>query len=208
LTRGSSFCERFEFVGYGLISSVKMSSVKALAMAISSRVSNWAKVSPFWRTSMAKVLCPAAVDHGGQRAPAAGAHPTPGGNSQRAPDAHGGGRSHGQLARPALGAVARRCLRRITRGARGDRTVSGRFALVALPRPLPAAACLPRRRHHRQLLAACGQEESPMPKSKHPRRSKPIASAPDHPWRNLGSGHFYPAENRTFLLCVDSSTLA
>jgi hypothetical protein len=27
-----------------------------------------------------------------------------------------------------------------TRGARGDRTASGRFALVALPRPLPAAA--------------------------------------------------------------------
>jgi hypothetical protein len=123
------------------------------------------------------------VEQGHQRAPAAGAHPTPGGNSQRAPDAHGGGRSHGQLARPALGAVARRCLRRITRGARGDRTVSGRFALVALPRLLPAAACLPRRRHHRQLLAARGQEESPMPKSKHPRRSKPIASAPDHPWR-------------------------
>jgi hypothetical protein len=41
-----------------LISSVKMSSVNALAIARSSRVSNWFKVSPRRRTSMAKQLCP------------------------------------------------------------------------------------------------------------------------------------------------------
>src|ERR1017187_6242618 len=35
-----------------------MSSVKALAMARSSRVSNWVKVSPRRRTSMARQLCP------------------------------------------------------------------------------------------------------------------------------------------------------
>jgi len=40
----------------GLISSVKMSSVKALAMARSSRVSKWAKVSPWRRTSIARQL--------------------------------------------------------------------------------------------------------------------------------------------------------
>jgi hypothetical protein len=40
-----------------LISSVKMSSVNALAIARSSRVSNWVKVSPRRRTSMARQLC-------------------------------------------------------------------------------------------------------------------------------------------------------
>ncbi len=44
------------YLGGELISSVKMSSVKALAMARSSRVSNWAKVSPCRRTSMARQL--------------------------------------------------------------------------------------------------------------------------------------------------------
>src|ERR1019366_5744571 len=47
-----------EFFDGGLISSVKISSVKALAMARSSRVSNWVKVSPRRRTSMARQLCP------------------------------------------------------------------------------------------------------------------------------------------------------
>src|SRR5260370_21957168 len=39
--------------------------------------------------------------------------------------------------------MARRCLRRITRGARGDRKALGWQSLAALPRPLSAAAPLP-----------------------------------------------------------------
>ena len=43
----------------------------------------------------------------------------------------------------ALGSLARRGLRRTTRNSGRDRTASGRFALAAFPRPLPAAARLP-----------------------------------------------------------------
>ena len=90
---------------------------------------------------LATAFCRAA-GHGRECPPATGGQPSAGGNSQRAGGAHGGSRSHGQLAGPALGRVARTGLRRLTRGARGDRTASGRFALAAFPRPLPAAARL------------------------------------------------------------------
>ena len=58
MTWVSTAMEDFSFAGYELISSVKVSSLKALAMARSSRISNWAKVSPLRRTSMAKELSP------------------------------------------------------------------------------------------------------------------------------------------------------
>lgn len=67
LESGEASCyRRLEFADGGLISSVKTSSVCALAIARSSRVSNSAKVSRSRRTSMAKVLCPSwatAVTH-------------------------------------------------------------------------------------------------------------------------------------------------
>jgi len=148
------------------------------------------------------------VEQGHQHAPAAGAHPTPGGNSQRAPDAHGGDRSHGQLARPALGVVARRCLRRITRGARGDRTVSGRFALVALPRPLPALHACPGGATIGNSLRPAAWRSRRCQNQSTPADQNQLHPLPIIPGRNFGSGHFYPAETRTFLLCVDSSTLA
>ncbi len=94
------------------------------------------------RAVLATAFCRAAGP-GRECPPATGGQPSAGGNSQRAGGAHGGSRSHGQLAGPALGRVARTGLRRLTRGARGDRTASGRFALAAFPRPLPAAARLP-----------------------------------------------------------------
>jgi len=46
------------FLGGTLTSSVKMSSTKARAMARSSRIINWLKVSPSRRTSMARQLEP------------------------------------------------------------------------------------------------------------------------------------------------------
>src|SRR5207244_11508972 len=64
---------------------------------------------------------------------------------------------------------------------------------------------LARRRRDLQLLPAYGLQElqikNPNPKP----RSKPNASPlPITLGGNLGSGHFYLAENRTFLLCVDT----
>jgi hypothetical protein len=44
-------------------------------------------------------------------------------------------------------------------------------------------------------------EQTPRPQNK----PKPQYHVPaDHPWRDHGSGHFYLAKTRTFLLCVDS----
>ncbi len=91
---------------------------------------------------LARAFCRAA-GHGRQCPPATGEHPSAGGNSQRAPTPHGGGRSHRELARAALGSLARRRLPGITRGSGGDRKTPGWFALAAFPRPLPAAASLP-----------------------------------------------------------------
>src|ERR1700722_19842417 len=58
LTVHSRCYRRCEFYSGVLISSVKTSSVNALPIARSRRVSNWARVSPSRRTSIAKVLCP------------------------------------------------------------------------------------------------------------------------------------------------------
>jgi hypothetical protein len=48
-----------------------------------------------------------------------------------------------ELSASERGAVEGFAASRITRGARGDRRASGRFALAAFPRPLPPAARLP-----------------------------------------------------------------
>ena len=71
-------------------------------------------------------------------------------------------------------------------GLRGARVEIGCGSATSANRPdtvryLPLHACPAA--PPSALLAAYGLEESPMPKSKHPHRSKPIASAPDHPWR-------------------------
>src|SRR5207245_9316273 len=80
----------------------------------------------------------------GEQCPAApGAYPAPGGNSQLAGGAHGGCRSHRELAGAALGLAARKRLRRIARGSRGNRAAAGRIPLAAFSRPLPAATALP-----------------------------------------------------------------
>ena len=73
------------------------------------------------------------------------------------------------------------------------------FVIITCP-------CIPaQRRRDRQLLPACGLQEPPIQNPKHRARSKPNTSRlPITPGGNLGSGHFYLAENRTFLLCVDS----
>src|SRR5207244_10379033 len=72
-----------------------------------------------------------------------------------------------------------------------------------------AATCrysLARRRRDLQLLPAYGLQELQIKNPKPKPRSKPNASPlPITLGGNLGSGHFYLAENRTFLLCVDSS---
>src|SRR6266702_3726204 len=70
-----------------------------------------------------------------------------------------------------------------------------------------AATCrysLARRRRDLQLLPAYGLQESQIKNPNPKPRSKPNASPlPITLGGNLGSGHFYLAENRTFLLCVD-----
>src|SRR5260370_6297058 len=91
---------------------------------------------------LATALC-AATSLGCGCPPAPGSQPSAGGNSQPARGAHRGRRSHRQLAGAALGPVAGRRLRRITRSARGDRKALGWQSLAASPRPLSAATALP-----------------------------------------------------------------
>src|SRR5438445_315867 len=73
-----------------------------------------------------------------------------------------------------------------------------------------AATCrysLARRRRDLQLLPAYGLQDLQIKNPNPQPRSKPNASPlPITLGGNLGSGHFYLAENRTFLLCVDKSS--
>src|SRR6266404_8846353 len=86
--------------------------------------------------------------HGGtsqaaQCAPTVASRTAAGGNSKRARGPQGGGRSHGQLGWNPLGRAPRRSVRGSSGCAGGNRTTSGRFALVTLPRPLSPLALLP-----------------------------------------------------------------
>src|SRR5579872_3945436 len=79
-------------------------------------------------------------------------------------------------------------------------TVTGCASAVVTCRCIPA-----RRRRGRQLLPAYGLQESPIQNQKCLRRSKPNTfPRPITPGGKIGSGHFYLAGNRTFLLCVDT----
>jgi len=91
--------------------------------------------------------------------------------------------------------------------ASGNRTAAGWLALAAFPRALSAPAPLPGR-------GAIGKSFRPTAcrtcRSKDenlPTQSKPKYHVPAHHLgENHGSGHFYLAETRTFLLCVDTKT--
>src|SRR5437870_2093959 len=62
----------------------------------------------------------------------------------------------------------------------------------------------PPRRHHRQVLPAYGLQVLPIENRNPEPESKPnTLLLPTTLGGNRGSGHFYLAKNRTFLLCVD-----
>ena len=115
----------------------------------------------------------------------------------------GGLRSHGGLERPAMGPAARRSLRGL-RGARAEieKRLDGTHWLRF--RGHYCRCALVRKRCDPQVLPAYGLQnlrianQNPQPKSKPTTARLPIILGVNH-----GSGHFYVAQNRTFLLCVD-----
>src|SRR5260370_40229550 len=118
----------------------------------------------------------------------------------------------------ARGPLITRCCGRASAGAYGAkmfapdyagrawRSKSAWMAVTGCASAAVICRCTPAlRRRARQLLPAYGLQESPIQNPKHQTRSKPNTSRlPITPGGNLGSGHFYLAENRTFLLCVDT----
>src|ERR1700687_5801107 len=61
---------------------------------------------------------------------------------------------------------------------------------------ISACGTAPNRRRARQVLPACGLQDLPRRKISNQNQNTSLP-------RNTHGGHFYMAENRTFLLCVD-----
>jgi hypothetical protein len=139
-------------------------------------------------------------------APTVASRTAAGGNSKRARGPQGGGRSHGQLGWNPLGRTPRRSVRRSSGYTGGNRTASGWLALATFPRPLLRLRHCPAPCDRPQVLPAYSlqdlRNEHRDPKTKsNPNTMCPLIT----PGGNRGTGHFYLAKNRTFLLCVDTN---
>ncbi len=133
-----------------------------------------------------------------------GARTSPGRNSECARGPQSGSGSHRQLGRTSLGGSAGRSLRRASWSGGRDRTAVGRKSLVALPRALSAPAACPEpvtvRKSFRPTASRTRGTEIRDPKTKSNPNTMYLQITLGE---NHGSGHFYLAKTRTFLLCVD-----
>ena len=116
---------------------------------------------------------------------------------------------HGKLGRKSLGGSAGRSLCGASRSCGRDRTAVGRKPLVALPWALSAPALLPRTSANvREVLPAYGLQDLRNNHQDPKTKSHPNTTCQQiTPGENHGSGHFYLAKTRTFLLCVDRASL-
>ena len=140
-----------------------------------------------------------------RRAPPFRTHASPGADSQRAGVPHGGLRPHRELARAALGLAPRRSLRgecaELAPTLRSGSTVrTGRVSAAAT-----CPCTLARSQRTRPVLPAYGLQDWPS-KNQNPLCGSTASPAPQRTilGENHGSRHFYLAQNRTFLFCVDT----
>jgi hypothetical protein len=134
-----------------------------------------------------------------------GAGTAPGRNLECTRGPQGGSGPHRKLGRESLGSTAGRSMCGASWSYGRHRTALGRKLLVALPRAISAPARLPepaRRSTSPSGLRPPGlTERTPKPKTKANPNTMYLQSTLGG---DLGSGHFYLAENRTLLLCVDT----
>ncbi len=153
-----------------------------------------------------------AAFYGGTAQPAqcpstTGARTSPGRNLECARGPQGGTGPHGQLGGKPLGRAAGRSLCGASRSAGRDRTAAGWHA-TGCASAAAICACAPAQNRcaRPQVLPAYGLQDLPNEYRNPKTKSNPNTMClPITLGENHGSGHFYLAENRTFLLCVDTN---